>query len=141
MNGERAKAPWHFWAIGVLALLWYASGAITIQLAQIGQLPSLTPDEAAYYAAKPTWLVVTTAIATYGSVLAALLMLLRMKAAVATYALAVAFIGLNNGIELANGTSRALANGTAAAVTAIILAIALFMVWYSWTMRQKGVLR
>jgi hypothetical protein len=59
------KAPWHFWVIGGLALLWYVSGAVTIQLAQLGRLPGLDAGEAAYYAAKPAWKIVLTAVGTY----------------------------------------------------------------------------
>lgn len=29
------KTPWHLWAIGVLALLWNASGAVTIMLSLV----------------------------------------------------------------------------------------------------------
>jgi len=136
-----AKTPWHFWVIGVLALLWYISGAYVIQMAEIGQLPDIKPDEAAYYAAKPMWLSLTTAIATYGSVLASILLLLRKAAAVPVFALALAFILLNDGIELARGTSRVYANSGAAIVTGIIAVIAVFMVWYAWKIKQKGVLR
>jgi len=136
-----AKAPWHFWAIGVLALLWYASGAWTIQMAQLGRLEGLSSDEAAYYAAKPVWLVGTTAIATYGSLLGAILLLARRGSAAPVFAIALAFILLNNAIELSNGTSRVYANNAAAVVTTIIALIALFMVWYSRAMQRRGVLR
>ncbi len=135
------KAPWHFWVIGVLAALWYLSGAVTIQLAEIGRLPDIKPDEAAYYAAKPLWLSITTGIATYGSLLASILLLMRRASAVAVFSVALGFILLNDAIELSNGTSRVYANDLAAMVTGIIAAVAAFMMVYARAMRKRGVLR
>ena len=53
--GVTARTPWHIWVVGILALLWNASGAYTIMSAQAGRLPGLDADEAAYYAAQPNW--------------------------------------------------------------------------------------
>jgi hypothetical protein len=140
-SAARGRAPWHLWVVGGLALLWYVSGAVTIQLAQLGQLPGLDAGELAYYAAKPAWKVALTAVSTYGSVLAALLLLMRRKASVALFALMLAAILLGNAVELADGTSRAYANNAAAIATAVIVAIAVFMVWYARAMQRRGVLR
>jgi hypothetical protein len=135
------KAPWHLWVLGGLALLWYVSGAATIQLAQLGQLPGIDAGEAAYYAAKPAWKVALAAVTTYGSVLASLLLLMRRKASVALFGLMLAAIVLGTAIELADGTSRAYANSAAAIATAVIAAIAVFMVWYAQALRRRGLLR
>lgn len=137
----RGKAPWHLWVVSGAALLWYLSGAVTIQLAQLGRLPGIDADEIAYYAGKPTWLVITTVIGTYGSVLGAILLLMKRSASVAVFALALAAIVLANAVEFANGTSRVYANSGAAIATAVIGAIAVFMVWYSQAMRRRGLLR
>jgi hypothetical protein len=141
VEGETVKAPWHFWVIGVIALLWYASGAYTIQMAELGQLPGLQPDEAAYYAAKPMWQSIVTGIGTYGSVLASILLLMRRRSATLVFAVALALILLIDVYELSNGTSRVYANNAAAIVTGIIAVIAAFMVWYSRAMQRRGVLR
>ncbi|HSG35743.1 MAG TPA: hypothetical protein VLA37_14525 [Sphingomonadaceae bacterium] len=135
------SAPWHLWAIGVVALLWYVSGAYTIQMSQLGLREGLTADEVAYYADKPAWLVATTAIATYGSVIASILLLLRNRWAEAAFGVALAFILLNNMVELANGTSRIYANNVAATVTAIIAVIAALLFLYARAMKRRGVLR
>ncbi|MBN9507295.1 MAG: hypothetical protein J0I69_14880 [Altererythrobacter sp.] len=135
-----AKAPWHLWVIGLLALLWYVSGTATIQLAQLGKLPGITPDEAAYYAAKPAWAIMVTAVGTYGSVLATILLLLRRKASVVLFALALAAVLGGNGVELIEGTSRAYANTGAAFAIAAIAAIAIGLALYARAMRMRDVL-
>jgi len=145
LGAGAAKTPWHLWVIGVIALVWYVLGAATIQLAQLGMLqdfiPDMKPDEIAYYAAQPAWFRVTTGIATYGSVLGAILLLMRKRPAAPVFAIAFVLILLNNVSELSNGTSRVYANNAAAAVTGVIAVIALFMAWYSRTMHKRGVLR
>ena len=65
------KAPWHLWLVGVLALLWNGSGAYTIFMAQAGRL-SVSPDEAAYYAAQAAWFVVLTDAALVSAIAALL---------------------------------------------------------------------
>jgi mannose/fructose/N-acetylgalactosamine-specific phosphotransferase system component IID len=127
--------------VGGLAVLWYVSGAYTIQMAQLGLLPDLAPDEAAYYAAKPIWFEIATGIATYGSLLGAILLLLRRRFAVRLFGVALAFIVFTNAIEFADGTSRSYVNTGAATVNAIIAATAVLMVFYALAMRRRGVLR
>ena len=138
---HRQKTPWHIWAVGIVAFLWYAMGAATIQLAQLAMLPGLDAGEIAYYAAKPLWLVAATAIGTYGSVLGSVLLLLRSRAADVVFGLSLAGILAGNIVELLNGTSRAYANEGAALVT-LIVAVGALAVWcYAYAMVRAGVLK
>jgi hypothetical protein len=135
------RTPWHLWAVGILTLLWNGSGAVTILLAQMGRLPNLNPDEAAYYAAQPLWLVIATDIATLAPVAAGVALLLRSQLAVWLFALSFGLILVNNVYELVAGTSRALVNQGALIVTAIIVVIAVLQLVYSNAMRKRGALR
>lgn len=138
---HRQKTPWHIWVVGIVAFLWYAMGAATIQLAQLAMLPGLDAGEIAYYAAKPLWLVAATAIGTYGSVLVSVLLLLRSRAADVVFGLSLAGILAGNIVELLNGTSRAYANEGAALVT-LVVAVGALAVWcYAYAMVRAGVLR
>lgn len=136
-----AKTPWHLWAVAIVTLLWNGSGAVTIMLAQAGRLEGIRPDEAAYYAAQPSWFVVLTDIATLAPVAAGIALLLRSQLAVWLFGLSLGLIVINNAYELAAGTSRALANQGAAIVTAIIFVIAVLQLVYSTAMKKRGVLR
>jgi len=133
------KTPWHVWAVGIVVILWNGSGAVTIMLAQAGRLPDIGPDEAAYYAAQPLWLVISTDIALV-SALAAVALLFRSRAAVWLFALSLAAIFINNVYELAAGTSRALANQGALIVTCIIVVLAILELVYARAMANRGVL-
>ena len=135
------RTPWHLWAVAILALLWNASGAITIMLAQAGRLTNIDGGEAAYYAAQPVWLVVSTDIALLAAVAAAVALLLRHRAAIWLFGLSLAAIVVNNTYDISSGTSRALVNRGALIVTCIIVVIALLELAYARAMKKRAVLR
>jgi hypothetical protein len=135
------KTPWHVWVVGILTVLWDGSGAVVIMLAQAGRLSNLEPDEAAYYAAQPLWLVISTDIALVSAIAAGIALLLRSRAAVWLFAISLLAIVVNDGYELATGTSRALANQGALIVTCIIFVIAVLQLVYARAMANRGVLK
>jgi hypothetical protein len=135
------RTPWHLWVVGIVSLLWNGSGTVTIMLAQAGRLPGVSPDEAAYYAAQPTWFVLVTDVALLAAVAAAVALLLRKKAAAALFALSLIVVLMTNTYELAAGTSRVLEERGAAVFNLVIAAIAVLQLVYAWAMRKRGVLR
>jgi hypothetical protein len=134
------KRPWHLWVVGVLSLLWNASGAYTIMSAQAGKLPGITADEAAYYAAQAPWFVAVTDIALLSAFTAAIALLLRSRWAVPLYVLSIVCIAVTAGYDLAAGTSRMFANSGALIATVLIWILAVLQWWYAAAMRAKGVL-
>ena len=135
------KAPWHLWPVGVLALLWNAAGAYTIMTAQAGRLAGVAPDEAAYYAAQPTWFVVVTDVALIAAIAAAAALLLRSRLAVPLFGISLAAIAVTAAYDLAAGTSRMYANQAALIVTIVIWLLAVLQLLYAMAMRKRGVLR
>jgi hypothetical protein len=135
------RTPWHLWVVAVLALLWNASGTVTIMLAQAGRLPDISPDEAAYYAAQPVWFVVATDIALIAAVAAAVALLLRNRAAVWLFAISLFAIFVTNVYDLEAGTSRMLVNAGALIATGVIAVIAVLELVYARAMKARGVLK
>ena len=79
-----AKAPWHLWVIGVIALLWNAVGAwdyLMTQTQNEAYMESFTPEQLEFFYGFPAWLVSFWAIAVWGGVLGAVLLFLRKKLA------------------------------------------------------------
>ena len=134
------KAPWHFWAVGIVSLLWYGSGAYVIVLAQRGMWPGMEPDEAAYYAAQPGWFAFLIDIALATSILGSLALLLRRIWALSLFGVSLVLILGNNAYDLAMGTSRAYADSAAMVVTVVIAIIAVLEVVYANAMAKRGVL-
>lgn len=133
--------PWHLWVVGILALLWNGSGAYTILMAQAGRLSDVGPEEAAYYAGQPLWLVISTDIALFAGIAAALALLLRSRTAVWLFGLALVLIMANDIYDLAAGTSLILVARNWLILTLVIVAIAILEFVYAWTMRRRMVLR
>ena len=134
------KTPRHLWVVGILALLWYGSGAYTIVMAQTCRLPDLTADEAAYYAAQPLWFVVATDIALFAGLAPAMALLLRSRTATWLFALSLIAIVVTNVYDIAAATSRVLVSQGALIVTIIIAVIAVLALVYAWAMQKRAVL-
>lgn len=137
---ETAKAPWHLWAIGTVALLWYAAGTFTIFMAQAGRL-DVTPDEAAYYAAQPGWFIAVTDIALFAGIGGSILLLMCNAKAGRVFALSLGAIIATHAYDLWAGTSRSFANAGAMTVNILIVVIAVLLIWYAARMAKRGVLR
>ena len=133
--------PWHLWVVAILTFLWNGSGAYTILMAQAGRLSDVDAQEAAYYAAQPTWVVIATDIALLLPLVAAMALLLRSRSAVWLFALSAIVIVINNAYDVAAGTSLALADRGWLILTAVIVVIAILQLAYAWAMRNRGVLQ
>ena len=136
----RVGTPWHVWVVAALTLLWNGSGAVTIMLAQAGQLPGISADEAAYYAAQPLWFVISTNIATLAPVAAAIALLFRSQLASWLFAVSLALIVVNNAYDLVAGTSRTLVNQGAFIVTITIVVVATHQLIYALAIKRRGIL-
>lgn len=136
----RQATPWHLWVVAGLTLLWNGSGAVTIMLAQAGRLSGISADEAAYYAAQPSWLIISTDVATLAPLVAGFALLFRSRFAVPLFAVSLVLIVANHAHELASGTSRALVNPGASIVTTIILVIASLQLVYASAMKKRAIL-
>jgi len=136
-----SKTPWHVWVVGILALLWNASGAVTIMLAQAGRLPDISSAEAAYYAAQPLWFVIVTDIALLGAIAAAIALLFRSRMAVWLFTISLAAIVITNAYDFATGMSSSFMNTGALVVTCLIVVLAILELVYARAMAKRGVLR
>lgn len=139
------KTPWHIWVVGIVALLWNSVGAMDYFMTQTrneGYLSQFTPEQLEYFYAFPTWLVALWAIAVWGGVLGALLLLARKRLAVSVFLVslismattAVYNYGISNGMEVVGDTFSLV-------FTAVIFIIALALYRYARTMHAKGFLK
>ncbi len=141
---SRGRTPWHLWVVGVLAVPWNAMGAFDYLMTQTrneGYMSQFTPEQLEYFYGFPAWAVAFWAIAVWGGVLGAVLLLLKKK--LAAPVLLVSFLsmvvttiynfGLSNGMEIM-GSPGALA------FSAAIFVVALLLYLYARGMTKKGVL-
>jgi hypothetical protein len=140
ISAPERKTPWHLRVVAVLTLLWNASGAYTIVMAQAGKLTDVGPDEAAYYASQPLWLVVTTDLGLVSAVAAAIALLLRSATAAWFFASALVAIVLTNGYDVAAGTSLALVDRGWLILTCVIVVLAILQLAYTLALKRRSVL-
>ncbi len=142
INGTApAKAPWHLWVVGVLSLLWNASGAWVFVQAQTGAAMDMDAAEIAYYAEQPGWMVVLTDLAFATAILAAFALLLRSRWAVRLYAFSIAAIIVSTAFDIALGTALLLQGQDWLILSCVTTCLALAQWLYAVWMRKRWVLR
>jgi hypothetical protein len=141
---EPARTDWKFWLIGVVALLWNAMGAfdyVMTQTKNADYMSHFTPEQLDYFYAFPAWMVAAWAIAVWGGMLGAVLLLLRKRLAehvflasfVAAVLTAIYSYALSEGAEIFDGVASHVFN-------VLILAVALALYLYARTLARRGVL-
>ena len=141
---SNGPTPWHLWVVGVLAVLWNSMGAFDYLMTQTqneGYMSQFTPEQLEYFYGFPAWVVACWAMAVWGGVLGAVLLLLRKKLAVGVFLvsfLAMVVTTIHNFV-LSNGL-EAVGDPVALAFSAAIFVVALLLFLYARAMKNRGVL-
>lgn len=146
MADPAPKTPWHLWVVGALSLLWNAVGALDFTMTQMKNatyLKAFTPDQLAYFAAIPLWVVVAWGVGTWGSLVGSLFLLLRRKLATNLFVMSalgailtdIYTYGLSDGLKIMKGGAGTIA------FSAVIFVIVVLLAMYSRAMCRRGVLR
>jgi len=138
------RAPWHLWAVGIFAFLWSGMGAFDYLMTQTqnqGYMGQFTPEKLEFFYGFPAWLVAFWALAVWGGVVGAVLLLLRKKLAVGVFL--VSFLSmvvttirnyvLSDGLEVMGGAGAMI-------FSVLIFVFALFFYLYARAMKNRGVL-
>lgn len=146
MNEMTIKTPWHLWLVGVVALLFNAIGAFdhVMSMAQGASYMAsvgMTPAQIAHYQELPLWMMAVWAIGVWGAMLGSVLILLRKKPAVAVFAVSLAAFVINLIYTYVLTDGGEIMGRQMAITSAVITALLLFFIWYSWLMTKRSVLR
>ena len=144
MSESSVKTPGHFWAVGLVALLWNLIGALDYTATQLrieAYMSQFTPEQLEYFYGFPSWAVACWAIAVWGSLLASILMLLRQRLAVPVFGIAIVAMVLTTVQNYLLSEGLRIMGSGAAVFSAVIAFIALFLFFYSRAMATRGVLR
>jgi ribose/xylose/arabinose/galactoside ABC-type transport system permease subunit len=142
----RTGAPWHFWLVAVISVLWNSYGGYDYAMSQLKgdayyQQMHMTEAQIAYMHAYPVWMVAVWAIGVWGAVLGSLLLLLRSRYAVPAFVASLAgfLVSLVYTYLLSDGSKVMGQSGMI--MQLVILAGCLFFLWYAQLMAKRGVLR
>ncbi|GAA5191264.1 hypothetical protein [Ferrimonas gelatinilytica] len=142
---EHPPAPWHLWLVAILAIAWNAMGALDYYLTQSGDaeyLSAFTPEQVAFFTGFPAWVDASWAVAVWGGLLGALLLLLRKSLAVPVLLislLAMVLTTIHNYL-LMDGL-QVMGDPFSLTFTLVIFLVALFLLRYANRQRRNGVLR
>lgn len=144
MSEEQAtRTPRHLWVIGIVALLWNLGGAMDYLMTETkneAYMGKFTPEQLEFFYSIPAWVVAFWALAVWGGVLGAVLLLLRKK--LAWPVLLVSFLSMVvtmiHNYGLAGGAD--IMGGSGVFFSVVIFVVALALVMYARSMVRKGVL-
>jgi hypothetical protein len=144
-TAEGRAAPVHLWIVGILALLWSAFGCYDYWMTETANrtyLSQFPADVITYMNALPKWTIATWALGVWGGLAGSLLLLARNRFAV--WAFALSFLGAVVGLGyqmFMTAEPAGMKTGAMAVMPWVIIAICAFLLWYSWSMEKKGVIR
>lgn len=142
---EGRTTPVHLWIVGILSLLWNGFGCFDYfmtETANQAYLAKMPPDAIAYTNALPAWLIAFWAIGVWGGLAGSVLLLMRSRYCVWLFALSClgAVVGLGYQIFLTD-MPASMKQGGMAIMPWVIIAITIFLLWYSRSAEKKGVVR
>lgn len=143
-TAERST-PTHLWIVGILALLWNAFGCydyLMTMTADPAYMSQFTPDMIAYWDSLPSWLTAFWALGVWGGLVGAVLLLIRSRYSVWAFALSLigAVVGLGYQMFMTE-MPASMKEGFMGILPWVIIIVAAFQLWYSWSMEKNGVLR
>lgn len=136
--------PWHLWVVGILGLLWNSVGAFDYLMTETkneAYMSRFTPEQLEFFYGFPTWVVALWALAVWGGVLGAVLLLMRRRWAVPVFL--VSFLSMilttihnyviEDGLAVMGGPGPLL-------FSAVIFVVAVLLLLYARAMERRGVL-
>lgn len=137
------KKPWHLWVVGIVGVLWGAMGCYDYLMTQTGNeeyLKQFSAEQIAFFESFPVWISALWAVAVWGGLAGAVLILLgRAIAAPVLFAamISVLIVFAYNFMS----DIRPPMSMVEMIFTFVIIGVAIFMWFYSRAMSKSGVLK
>lgn len=141
---DMAKPTWLFWVMGLFFLAWNIFGCA-------GYLMHTLPSDAAYAETwgeamaavrhkYPAWSMAAYAIAVWGGLLAAILLLLRKNLSVTLFTLSLIAAVISFIWGLTNAEAKAASGDGAWIMPVLVAALGLFEIWWARRARAQNVI-
>ena len=140
------KPPISFWIISAVSLLWNSIGALDYYMTQSRNatyIQEFTPDQLAYFSSFPPVMEAAWALGVWGALLGSILLLLRSKFAVWSFAVSLFGLAFSSYWQFFGGELSAydVLGSVSVVMTAVIWVIAIALFLYARRMQARGVLR
>ena len=139
------RTPAHLWIVGVVSLLWNAFGATDYTMTMTrnaAYLSAVSPAQMAYFDRFPAWAVALWALGVWGALVGSVLLLLRKRLAVASFALSLLGLAGSTVYQFVVAPAPADMRGPAMVIMNLVIwAVAIGLLLYARAMQARGVLR
>jgi hypothetical protein len=148
---QGSRAPWHFWLVGIVSLLWNAFGGYDYTMTQLRDPAYFASMESqtgmspaqmnAFFDAFPVWASALWAIGVWGSIAGSILLLIRSRHAVTAFVVSLVGAALSFVYQATLDLPPAMDTTMNKVMPMIIVAAIVLQWWYARRMRSAGVLR
>lgn len=131
-------APWHFWAVAAVGILWNSFGALDYTMTKLRNpawIGQIDPAVLAKVDAAPIWASVCWALGVWGSFAGSVLLLIRSRHATSAFLVSLVAAVISFSWQYSAGLI------STPVLPAVILVAVAFFWWYAARMREAGVLR
>ncbi|MDR6842766.1 hypothetical protein [Pseudoxanthomonas sacheonensis] len=136
-----APRPLGFWIVSVLALLWNLVG-MAIFFMQINMPPealaAMPAEQRALYESTPVWVNGAFAVAVFGGALGSAMLLMRKRLALPLLALSLLGVVVQMGYTYLMTPAFRVYGASGAILPALLVLIALFLVWFARRSLARG---
>lgn len=142
-EAQAMSAPRHLWVVGILALVWNLMGAVDYLMTELrieAYMNQFTAEQLEFFYSLPAWLVAFWAIAVWGGVLGAILLLMRKKLAVPVFVVSFLCMVITTIHNYGFSGGADIVGGLGLTMSAVIFVVALALIFYARAMARKGVL-
>ena len=135
------KPPTSFWIITILALLWNLMGVYQYYLGNF-ELESIrdtvSPEEFSVMESLPTWYGIVFALAVFSGILGCILLLVKKKGAVPVFGISLLTVLFIEVYWLLGTDIMQVAGYSAAIMPLLVIAVAIFLYFYSKGAAKNG---
>lgn len=136
-----APRPLGFWVVSVLALLWNLVG-MAIFFMQVNMPPealaAMPAEQRALYESTPVWVNGAFAVAVFGGALGSAMLLMRKRLALPLLALSLLGVLVQMGYTYLMTPAFRVYGASGAILPALLVLIALFLVWFARRSLARG---
>lgn len=142
---EGLKTPRWYWVVAGLSCLWNAFGCLDYTMTatrNAAYLSAFPPEMIEYIDSFPFWLMICWALGTWGALAGSILLLARSRLAIVAFLVSLFGLFVTTVYQALDTRPEGVEQtGADTAITAVIWAIAVFLLWFSVRMRARGILR
>ncbi|MCW8878504.1 MAG: hypothetical protein OQJ89_00300 [Kangiellaceae bacterium] len=141
---ESSNTPSWFWAVAGIGLVWNLLGVMAYVFHSMmtpEMIAQLSPAEQELYKSYPAWMDYTYAAAVFGGALGCVALLLRNAFALPLFVISLVGVLIQHYHTFFMSNAFEVYGNQAVVMPLVVITVAVGLVWFSYDMKNKGVLK